>query len=312
MFGAAILFSNVYHVGPQEEGVVRRFGAYVRTQTPGLTAKIPFFETVNLVPVTDVKRLELGFRTVSPGPPAKYIDAKAESLMLTGDENIVDADLVVQYRIKDSRAYVFHVKDVNSTLRKAAEAAIRQEIGDRGIDEVMTTEKAAIEQAIQAKLQNLVDKYRMGIQITTARFQDVQAPEQVAQAFKDVAAAKEDMRRVVNEAQSYANQMIPAAEGDADKLIREAEAYTKQRVASAQGNVERFSQILQAYKRSPEVTKERLYLEALESILPKLKGVPVVEDEKGTVKVLPLKPSNALPLPISPPPSPKPSDDGGM
>jgi len=274
----------VYVVGPDEEGVVQTFGKYTSSTPPGLHFKLPWpIQSVTLPKVTEVKRLEVGFRTIRQGPPAVYIDARndarmlKEAQMLTGDENVVNSSMIVQYKIRDSVAYLFNVKNQEGTLHDLAEAAERQVIGNRPIDDALTVGKTDIQFEIRDKIQSMSDLYGIGVQIIAVQLQDVQPPQQVAAAFKDVATAKEDRNRIVNTALGYNNEQIPRARGKAEKMKREAEAYELERIAMAEGDVGRFVALAEEYKKAPSITKERLYLETMKSVLPRFRKVIIDE-----------------------------------
>jgi membrane protease subunit HflK len=283
------LATGLYTVQPDEQGVVRRFGRYQRTSNPGINYRLPWpIETVVTPKVTEVKRIEIGFRTLKHTTPARYEDRAEESLMLTGDENIVDAEVIVQWRIKDPAAYLFHVYDVDGCLRDAAESALRQVVGSRHIDEVLTVGKSEIQEETRLLLQSIADKYHMGVQIVAIQLQDVQPPTQVIDAFKDVASAREDRAKLINEAEGYRNDIIPRARGQAEQLIREAEAYRAERVSLALGEVQRFVKMLDEYAKAPGVTRTRLYLEMIEEVLPGL-TIFVMDDAGSVLRFLPLQ-----------------------
>ncbi len=278
----------VYMVGPDEEGIIQTFGRYTSSTPPGLHFKLPWpIQTVRLPKVTEVKRLEIGFRTIRQGPPAVYIDANndprmlKEAQMLTGDENVVNNSMIVQYQILDPVAYLFNVPDPGETLHDLAEAAERQVVGNRPIDDTLTVGKTEIQLEIAEKIQSLSDLYGVGVRIIAVQLQDVQPPREVAQAFKDVATAKEDRNRIINTARGYQNEQIPQARGKAAQLVREAEGYERERVARAEGDVSRFLALAEEYKKAPSITKERLYLETMKSVLPRYRKVIV--DEKASI-----------------------------
>jgi membrane protease subunit HflK len=234
------LLSGLFIVGPDENGVIRQFGELSRVVGPGINYALPWpIESVDKPKVTETKRIEVGFRT-DPRNPTRFIPVKEEASMLTGDENIVEADLIVQYNIKDAAKYLFKVSNVENAVKMASEAVLREVIGRRKIDEALTTGKNVIQTEIQDELQLLMDKYESGVYIINVQLQDVDPPEAVAGAFKDVASAKEDKNRLINEAQSYKNKVIPKANGDARKMVLEAEAYAQARIERAKGDAERF------------------------------------------------------------------------
>jgi len=284
IFGIALifwLFTGVYTVGPDEVGVVQRFGKYDRTVQSGLNYHMPFpIETVKTPKVTEVKRIEVGFRTIGKN---QYRTVERESLMLTGDENIVDAELIVQYKIKEPINYLFNFVGPELTMREAAEASLRTVVGRHNIDEALTSGKLMIQEETKELLQSILDKYETGAQVVAVQLQDVSPPKQVIDAFKDVASAKEDKNRMINEAEGYRNDVIPKARGEAQAMIREAEGFREARIARAEGDVAKFKAILKEYSKAKDVTRERLYLEAMEEILPGIEKYIVPNGEDGNL-----------------------------
>jgi len=281
------LISGIYIVSPDEVGVVKRFGKMVRVTMPGPHYHLPYpIETVLKPKVTKVRRIEIGFRTVSVGPPAQYRSVPEESLMLTGDENIVSVEFIVQYRIKDPVAYLFNVKDIPETVKDAAEAAMREIVGKTHIDEILTVGKYRIQQETKELLQKILDRYNAGLKIVAVQLQDVHPPKAVMHAFKDVASAKEDMNKFINEAEAYRNDILPRAKGKAAQIINEAIAYKETKIRKAKGEMERFLSRLKAYKQAPKVIKEQIYLETMEKILARTKEI--VLPEKIEKIILPL------------------------
>lgn len=285
------LASGIYMVSPREEGVVRRFGKMVRVTSPGLRYHLPWpIEKANTPKVEEIKRLEIGFRTVDPGPPAQYRFIEKESLMLTGDENIVDAQIIVQYKIKNAPDYLFKVKDPEETLRDASEAALRQVIGASTIDDALTVGRLRIQQEIKALLQRIMDGYESGLLITEVKLQTVRPPKQVEAAFKDVVSAKEDRERLIYEAKGYQEDVIPKAKGKAAQMVKGAEAYEAERIARAKGDTARFLDLWREYSKAKGVTKKRLYLETMEEILPTIKKFVIDSKAGGNVlQFLPLE-----------------------
>jgi membrane protease subunit HflK len=297
------LLSGIYIVQPDELGVVQTFGREVGTRwvegkrvggkpvPPGIHYHLPWpIQKVTTPKVAEVKRIEIGFRTLEPGPPAKYdYGFPEESLMLTGDENIVDIDFIVQYKIKNPSAYLFNVKDIEETLKDVSESAMREVVGRRTIDEVLTVGRGAIQNEVCELIQKIMDKYEAGVKIVLVQLQDVHPPAQVRDAFKDVASAREDKNKTINEAYGYREKIVPQARGEAKKLIKEAEAYREQKIKKAKGDAERFAKILSAYRRVPQITEKRLYIETLEEILPKVKKIIIDEEAKGLLKLLNLQ-----------------------
>jgi len=233
--------------------------------------------------------VEIGFRTISFGPPARYREIPVEALMLTGDENIVSAEAIVQYKIKDPVNYLFNIILPEQTVRSAAEATLRQVIGERKIDEALTVGKYEIQEETKRLLQKLLDSYKAGILIVAVQLQDVNPPKEVQDAFKDVASAKEDKSRYINQAQGYRNDLIPKARGEAVKMTKEAEGYKIERIKKAEGDVAKFNSILTEYKKGESITQARLYLEAMEEILPNMNKIIVGLDEnQPLINPLPL------------------------
>ena len=264
--------SGIYIVQPDEAGVVLRFGKMSRITSSGLNYHLPYpFETVETPQVTEVKRVEIGFRTVNPGPPARYESIPQESLMLTGDENIVDIDMIVQFKIKDPAKYLFQVRDVYRTIRKVSESTLRQVVGQHKIDKVLTDGKFEVQNQILESIQETMNSYEAGVVIVAVQLQDVHPPEQVLDAFKDVASALEDKNRFINQAQGYQNDIIPKTRGRGEEIIRQSESFNRERILRAEGDVNRFLAVLEEYRKSPDVTKRRMYIETMEKILPGLK-----------------------------------------
>ena len=275
------LLLGLYSVGPDEVGVVQRFGKYNRVVSSGLNYHIPYpIETVKTPKVTEVKRIEIGFRTVGKN---QYRTIEQESLMLTGDENIVDAELIVQYKIKDPIDYLFNFIGPELTLREASEASLRTVIGRHNIDEALTSGKLMIQEETKELLQIILDKYETGVIVVAVQLQDVSPPKQVIDAFKDVASAKEDKNRMINEAEGYRNDVIPKARGEAQAMIRQAEGFRESRIKRAEGDVAKFKAIVKEYIKAKDVTKERLYLEAMEEILPGIDKYIVPNGEDGNL-----------------------------
>ena len=274
------MLTGIYVVGPDEVGVVQTFGKYSRAAQSGLNYHFPFpIEKVSTPKVTEVKRIEIGFRTVGKN---QYQTIARESLMLTGDENIVDAEMIVQYKIKDPVAYTFNFIEPELTVRQASEASLRTVIGRHNIDEALTSGKFMIQEESKELIQNILDKYNTGILVVAVQLQDVSPPEQVIAAFKDVASAKEDKNRMVNQAEGYRNDIIPKARGEAQAKIREAEGYKEARIARAEGDVFKFNAVLKEYRKSKEVTETRMFLETAEEILSDREKIIVPDGKEGS------------------------------
>jgi len=283
------LLTGIYVVGPDEVGVVQTFGKYSRSSQSGLNYHFPYpIETVKTPKVTEVKRIEIGFRSIGKN---QYQTVERESLMLTGDENIVDAEMIVQYKIKDPEAYLFNFIKPELTVREASEASLRTVVGRHNIDEALTSGKFMIQEETKELVQSILDKYKTGILVVAVQLQDVSPPQQVIAAFKDVASAKEDKNKMVNQAEGYRNDIIPKARGEAQSMIREAEGYKKARIARAEGDVAKFSAVLKEYRKAKGVTETRMYLETMEEILPRIEKIIIPDAKSGNlINLLNLKP----------------------
>lgn len=285
----AAVFTSVYTVGPEEVGVVTRFGEFDRTVTPGLNFKAPFgIESVQKVPVERQLKQEFGFRTQESGVRSTYIKAGYgdESLMLTGDLNLADVEWVVQYRIVDPYLYLFRVRNADKTLRDMSESVIRKAVGDRTVNEVLTVGRMEVATVAEGLLQELCNEYQNGIKIDQIVLQDVNPPEQVKPSFNAVNEAQQQRETLINQGQAEFNRVIPRARGEAQQTIQQAEAYALNRVNRAMGEATRFEALYEEYIKAPEVTKTRIYLETMARIMPNI-GNKVIVDEQGN-NVLPL------------------------
>ena len=287
-FSLLLVFSAFFQIEPEEVGVITRFGKYVKKVEPGLNMKMPFIEQVYKVPVERQQKLEFGFRTVQAGVNTQYSrsGAKDESLMLTGDLNLADVEWVVQYRINDPYNYLFKVRNPENTLRDVSEAALRQIVGDRTVNEVLTVGRTEIATKMVELVNQICKEYSLGIKIDQVVLQDVNPPEPVKAAFNAVNQAQQERETLINQAKSEYNKVIPKASGQAEETIQKAEGFATERVNNALGEVARFNAIYKEYVKAPEVTKRRIYLETMGSVLPKL-GSKIIIDEQGN-NVLPL------------------------
>ena len=275
------LLTGIYSVGPDEVGVVRTFGKVTRIAQSGLRYHLPIpIEEVDTPKVTEVKRSEVGFRHIGN---QQFRKVESESLMLTGDENIVDAEMIVQYKIKEAEKYLFNFVGPELTIREVSESALRTVIGQHTIDEALTTGKFQIQEETQLLMQEVLDKYETGILIVAVQLQSVSPPQQVEASFKDVASAKEDKNRKINEAEGYRNDVIPKARGEAQAMLREAEGFREARIKRSEGDVAKFRAMLVEYRKARDVTRKRLYLEAMEEILPGVKKYIVPNDKDGNL-----------------------------
>ena len=294
LFAVALLLwtaTGVYQVAPSEMGVVLRFGAVTTTTPPGLHWHLPWpIERVLKPPVTLVLKEEIGFRTVDPGPPARYRAVTEEARMLTSDGNIVDLDFIIQYRIKDPVDFLFKVRDPAETLRDAAESAMREVIGRSTLDSALTEGRLEIQIEAQELLQETLDSYQSGLHVTTVKLQDVVPPGPVQDSFKDVISAEQDRQRMINESEGFANDIVPKARGAAAQILNEAEGYSASVTNEAEGAAKRFDLLLAAYLTAPKVTRKRMYLETMEAILPSIDKIIMDSDKAPPVALLPLKP----------------------
>ena len=290
----ALIFirTTYYTVDAQSVGVVQLFGKYTRTTQPGLHFMIPFgIESVTKVPVTRILSQEFGFRTQTPGvrtviSPKAFLD---ESLMLTGDLNVVVVEWIVQYKIGDPRAYLFNVNRVEETIRDVSEAAMRQVVGDRSVDGVLTVERLQVGEEATLKMQEILDRYGSGIQVVTVKLQNVTPPDEVKPAFNAVNEAKQEKETMINVAMKEYNTIIPRASGDAEKVIKQAEGYAIDRVNRAEGDAARFLSLWKSYSVAKDVTRRRLYMETMSKVLSQVEKKYIIdEDETGILRVLPL------------------------
>lgn len=286
---AVLVFASYYQVEPDEVGVVQRFGAFARTTEPGPHLKLPFAESVTKVPVQRQLKMEFGFRTVRAAQRTEYTDSpeiRAEAVMLTGDLNVAVVEWIVQYRIRDARAFLFHVRNVPETFRYMAEASMRQVVGDHSVDEVITIGREAIALLAKEELQRLCNLYEIGIEVQQLVLQDVNPPDPVKPAFNEVNQAIQEKERAINDAWADYNKAVPKAKGEAEQAVRAAEGYALERVNNAQGDAHRFEAFYEEYRKAPGVTRKRIYLETMGTLIPKV-GRKVILDDKAR-GVLPL------------------------
>ena len=277
-----LLFSSVYTVDADEVGVVQQFGKYVRETQPGLHFKLPWgIEKVTKVKVQRVFKHEFGFRTAQAGIKTQYSNRsyETEALMLTGDLNIAVVEWIVQYRIMNPEAYLFKVRNVESTIRDASEAVMRQVVGDMSVDEVIILSRKDIANRVEKLLQELVDEYQTGVHIVTVNLQDVNPPEPVQPAFNSVNEARQDKERFINEAWEQYNKEIPRAEGKAEQTVLQAEGYATERINNAKGDADKFIEIYREYRLAKDVTRKRLYLETMKEIFPRIEGKVIIDED---------------------------------
>lgn len=287
--------TGIYQVGPGQMAVVRQFGKVKGMYTSGLHFRLPYpIQTHNIVDVEEERRAEIGFRSERVGRSLAG-NRPDEALMLTGDENIVEVNLIVQYRVSDPAAFLFNVRSPEETLHAAAEVALRSVIGRNPIDSVISggAERTQQQLDVQDYLQNLLDLYGTGLRVTQVGFTLVDAPIQVRDAFHDVIRAYEERERKVNEAMAYRADIVPRARGEAQQILRQAEAFREERVRRASGDAARFTQMLAEYKVAPDITRQRMYLEAIEKIMPDAQKFIMSGDTDGVLPFLPLSALNS-------------------
>ena len=280
------MLSGIYIIDPAEKGVVMRFGAFQEETSQGPHWHLPYpIESVHKINVEQIRTAQIGYRDAISNRRGGNVSS--ESLMLTKDENMIDAKFAVQYKIDDVQAYLFNVANPDATLRHVVESAIRQVVGKNSMDYVLTEGRVAIAESIKEKSQDLLGEYQTGLRITTVNMQDAQPPEPVQAAFSDAVKAREDKQRLINEAQTYANDILPKSRGKAARMLEEAKAYKSEVVSKSEGEAARFEQILAEYEKAPEVTKERLYREAMEGVLSNTSKV-VVDSSANSMMYLPI------------------------
>lgn len=288
LFGA---FTSFYTVQPDEQGIVLRFGKYQKTVFPGLRFKIPFgIDQVLIVPVERQLKQEFGFFTAGATDSFQYSasdrERTAERIMVTGDLNAASVEWVIQYRITDPDQFLFEVRNPQSTLRDISESVMREVVGDRTVDEVITVGRQEIETVALANMQNLVEKYQLGLSINQVQLKDVNPPKPVQPSFNEVNQAQQQREQMINIANGEYNKVVPRAAGEAEQKIQEAEGYALKRVNEAGGDVAKFAAVFREYSKAPEVTKRRLYLETMREVVPRLGGKIILD--KDASQVLPL------------------------
>ena len=297
------LLSGIYVVNPSEQGVVLQFGKFVARTSPGINYHLPWpIETVYTPNVTRQNQINIGYRTdadASEETPAG--DVSEESLMLTGDENIVDMHFTVYWVIKDAANFLFNVQNPSDhpdpTIKAVAESAMREIVGQNQIEPILTQDRGPVQDQVRELMQKTLDSYHAGVTITGVNMQQVDPPQQVLAAYRDVQAARSDQESMRNQAEGYANKIIPEARGNAAKIVQDAQAYKQQVIAEASGEAARFTSVYDEYKKSPEVTRKRMYLETMSGILSGTNKV--IMDDSGGRGVVPYLPLPGLKTPES-------------
>jgi len=293
--------SGFYIVEPDEVGVVKQFGKFNRITTAGPNYHIPYpVESVLTPKVTQIRRIEFGFRSSGRARSTGFQqgisrDVPEQALMLTGDENIVSVQFIVQYMIKDAEEYLFNVYDPTKTIVHAGEAAMREIIGKGKIDDALTTGKQEIQVQTRDLMQEILDSYKTGVNIVAVQMQNVHPPEQVVDAFKDVASAREDKSRFINEAEAYQRDILPKARGEASRIVNAAQAYKEAKIRRAQGDAAHFLSVLKEYNKAKDITRRRLYLEAMEGILQNPEVEKLIMSDDALKKSVPYLPLEKLP-----------------
>jgi modulator of FtsH protease HflK len=284
-------YAFTFRVNPDEIGIVLYLGKPDRQEPPGLHFRLPYpVEDVYLPKVTRQNIIDIGMR--SGEPARRVLEVLPESLILTGDENIVDIHFVVFWRIKDAQKYLFNIQNPEITVKDVAESAMRDVVGQSNIQPILTEARQKTEQAVQKLMQDVLDRYGAGISVDQVQLQKVDPPDQVIDAFRDVQAARADQERLQNEAGSYANRVVPEARGEAERILQAARAYREQTVAEATGQTARFLKVYDEYKKAPEVTRKRMYLETMERVLGG--ADKIIIDSKGGQGVVPFLPLDQL------------------
>lgn len=285
---AVWLSSGAYTVGPSEIALVKRFGKFVKPTGPGFHYHLPKpIESVTMVDQRSVRTEEIGFRSQTGSNGIQFASRDEEALMLTGDFNVIKVETVVQYDVKDAETFAFNVENPRSVLREAAQAVIRERVAVRTVDEALTEKREEIAARIHDELQGLMDRYNTGIRIINVRLQEVTPPTQaVAAAFDDVNSGVQDKERLIFQAKRYTNEQLPKARGFAQKINNEAQSYKQSRILKAEGDVARFLAVLDRYQAGDSVTRERMYIETMESVLPGIQKIILPADSTGTLKVL--------------------------
>ncbi|APT72034.1 cell division protein FtsH [Thermosipho sp. 1063] len=280
------LGTGVYQVGPSEVALIKTFGKYTHSTGPGMHYHLPYpIQSHVIVDVETIRKEEIGFRTIESRSGVSYRTIPEESLMLTGDGNIISVEVAVQYKIKDPVKFAFNIINGKNIVRFTTESVLRERVAVRNIDDVLTVERDKIAIETAEEVQKILDEYESGILINKVYLQEVAPPDQVVEAFDDVNNAKQDKERFINEANRYANDIVPKAEGEAEQILRKAEAYAKEKILEAEGETNRFLSVLKEYEIAPDITMKRLLIEKLEEVFSNTKNVFVLDDS-GALKLL--------------------------
>ena len=284
LFLVNVVYSSFYTIQPGERGVVLRFGKFNKLGSPGLNFKVPLIDQVIKVDVDAVRKQEFGFRTRIAGQKSVFANKgyDVESLMLTGDKNVIDVEWIVQYKIQDPFNFIYKVKNVDQAVRDVSEVAIRRVVGNQNFDYVLSN-REILEASTARELQATLNKYNSGVKIVAVKLQDVNPPERVKPAFNEVNEADQDMKRLVNEAEQTYNKIVPKARGTAKRVLEEAHGYAIERTNLAKGETLRFLAVLEEYRKAEEVTRKRMYLETMQQILPTVKEVYLLDKDQRSL-----------------------------
>jgi membrane protease subunit HflK len=278
------ILSGFYVVQAENVGVILRFGKYTKTTEPGLHLKVPVIDKVYQVAVERQLKQEFGFRTLKAGVTSQYSrNYASESVMLTGDLNVIVVDWIIQYRVEDPYKFLFKVRNPEETLRDMSEATMRKVVGDRTLNEVLTVGRQEITQKVEIGLQALCEQYENGIRIKQVVLQNVNPPDAVKASFNEVNQAQQDKEKLINQARSEYNKVIPKAKGEAQQTIQNAEGYASVRVNGAKGDVARFIAVLEEYEKAPEITRQRIYLETMNKVLPVMEKKYIIDEQSSGV-----------------------------
>lgn len=284
----AYFLTGVYQVGPSEVALVKTFGAYTSTTGPGIHVHLPYpFQSHVKVNVRTINKIEIGFRTASTGLTPSYRTVNEEANMITGDQNIISIEAVVQYRINDPVSYAFNVMQGHDLVKVTSESVLRERVALSNLDDVLTTERDRIAMESAQIIQEILDSYNSGVQIENVYLQSVDPPDPVVAAFDDVNNARQDQEKFINEAKRYTNDIIPKAEGEAQKILNEAQAYAYEQVAKATGETERFKAILYEYQNAEEITRKRMILDSIEQMISNA-NVKILSEKGNSLNLLDL------------------------
>ncbi|MCD6551023.1 FtsH protease activity modulator HflK [Thermotoga sp.] len=281
------MLTGVYQVGPSEVALIKTFGKFSSVVQPGIHYHLPYpFQSHVIVDISTVRKVEIGFRSIQRGGRITYQSVSQEAIMITGDNNLVSVEAVVQYRVKDPVAYAFNITEADSIVRFTTESVLREKVAMRNIDDVLTIGRDEIGLETAKMVQKILDSYNCGIKVENVYLQEVVPPDPVVDAFDDVNNARQDKERLINEARKYANDIVPKAQGQAQEILRQAEAYAQEVYLKALGEAERFNRILKEYTKAPDITRKRMLLDALQSILEKNKDKVIFIGDADSLNVL--------------------------